>query len=140
MQESRISPRTRIGGVIAAAALVLTTAVAVVPPAAADNHWPWMDTSLSADERAALLLPEMTLEEKADLMAGDPYPPGQELAYINYGIPRLGIPELRMADIGPSVRRALDPTTGFPMGLAAAATWNTAREVEVGAAVREEAR
>ncbi|WP_198285556.1 glycoside hydrolase family 3 C-terminal domain-containing protein [Cellulosimicrobium cellulans] len=125
---------------IAAAALVLTTAVAVVPPAAADNHWPWMDTSLSADERAALLLPEMTLEEKADLMAGDPYPPGQELAYINYGIPRLGIPELRMADIGPSVRRALDPTTGFPMGLAAAATWNTAREVEVGAAVREEAR
>ncbi|MBT2498597.1 glycoside hydrolase family 3 C-terminal domain-containing protein [Agromyces sp. ISL-38] len=123
---------------MAAAAVTVTTVIA--GPAAFAVDEPWMDTSLSADQRADLLLPEMTLEEKADLMAGDPYPPGQELAYINYGIERLGIPELRMADIGPSVRRALDPTTAFPMGLAAAATWDTELEVEVGAAVREEAR
>ena len=99
-----------------------------------------MDTSLSSDERAELLLPEMTLQEKAELMAGDPYPPGQELAYINYAIPRLGIPRAsdgRYRAVGAS---ALDPTTAFPMGLAAAATWNLEVEREVGAAVREEAR
>jgi beta-glucosidase len=130
----------RVTGIAAAAAVVVTTALLTAPVATAVEQWPWMNTSLTADERAALLLPEMTLEEKADVMAGDPYPEGQELAYINYGIERLGIPELRMADIGPSVRRELDPTTAFPMGLAAAATWDTALESEIGAAVREEAR
>ena len=30
-------------------------------------HRPWMNAGLSATERAALLLEEMTLEEKADL-------------------------------------------------------------------------
>ena len=135
----RSSLPRRVGG-LGVLGWSLAVCALVAPPLAIAQARPWMDTSLSSDERADLLLPEMTLQEKAELMAGDPYPPGQELAYINYGIPRLGIPELRMADIGPSVRRALDPTTAFPMGLAAAATWNLEVEREVGAAVREEAR
>jgi beta-glucosidase len=130
----------RGGAAVTAVATVVATAVLTAPAAGAVVERPWMDTSLTADQRAELLLPELTLEEKADLMAGDPYPEGQELAYINYSIERLGIPELRMADIGPSVRRELDPTTAFPMGLAAAATWNPGLETEIGAAVRDEAR
>ncbi|WP_411699651.1 glycoside hydrolase family 3 C-terminal domain-containing protein [Conyzicola sp.] len=136
---TRVKRGMWLGSVVTVAAFAATSVVPATAVSAA-VEFPWMDTSLSSDERAALLLPEMTLEEKADLMAGDPYPPGEELAYINYAIPRVGIPQLRMVDIGPSVRRALDPTTGFPMGLSAAASWDLGLEVQVGAAVREEAR
>src|SRR5258708_35275844 len=44
-------------------------------------NWPWMNTMLSPDERANLVLKEMTLDEKIGLMHGngmagwrDPYP------------------------------------------------------------------
>ena len=82
------------------AAVVLVAVTAPVGIAAAQGGArPWMDTSLSAEERTALLLPQMTLEEKVELMTGDP-PPGTG-AYFNAAIPRLGIPELRTVDIGP---------------------------------------
>src|SRR3954466_7629547 len=78
--------------VVATAFLALC---AVINPvnAPAQRQPPWMDTSLSPDERVALLLPQMTLEEKVALMTGDP--PAGTGAYFNAGIPRLGIPELR---------------------------------------------
>ena len=73
-------------------------------------------------------------------MTGDPPGPAQTGAYFNAGIPRLGIPELRSADIGPGVRfGAPAGTTAFPMGIAIAATWNPAGRTE-GAAVAVEAR
>lgn len=130
----------RVGGVVAALAMA-ATALAFSPPAAAEVvDRPWMDTSLSADERAGLLLVEMTLEEKADLMAGPQPPSGDDLAFYNNGNARLGIPELRMADIGPGVRMGTEKTTAFPMGIAAAATWNPDGVEPVGQAVKEEMR
>src|SRR5260370_34956930 len=38
------------------------------------QNWPWMNTSLSPDERADLVLKEMTLEEKIDLVHGNGMP------------------------------------------------------------------
>jgi beta-glucosidase len=101
---------------------------------------PWMDPALSPDERVALLVPEMTLEEKVALMTGDNPGPAGTGAYFNAGIPRLGIPELRTADIGPGVRFDGTRTTAFPMGIATAATWNPALEEPLGRAVAQEAR
>ena len=61
-------------------------------------HRPWMNAGLSATERAALLLEEMTLEEKADLMTGDILE-GVE-GFSAAGIDRLRIPPPRRAGTG----------------------------------------
>src|SRR6059036_1685907 len=94
--------RRVVGRVAAVAAAVVCLGVAGMPtgsaaptssPAAAQ---PWLDTHLSPQERARLLMQQMTLAEKIDLMTGNqgeaPY------AFYNAPIPRLGIPALKMAD------------------------------------------
>src|SRR5271157_3457493 len=69
---------------------------------------PWMNTSLSPDQRADLVLKEMTLDEKIDLMHGQGMPGwsrpmpktylGNQGAGFIIGIPRLGIPQVEMSD------------------------------------------
>ncbi len=63
---------------------------------------PWSDKSLPPDQRADLLIQQMTLEEKLSLVHGDQ---GEEslkkwLGGAGYvpGVPRLGIPALQMSD------------------------------------------
>src|SRR4051812_24812215 len=61
---------------------------------------PWMNTSLSPDERANLVLKELTLDEKLSLLHGQGFPgwgpPGPNVLLSNggagfvLGIPRLG--------------------------------------------------
>ena len=51
----------------------------------------WLNTSLSPDERAALLLAQMTLEEKVGMVHGK-----SSEAYAMIPISRLGIPALAM--------------------------------------------
>lgn len=99
---------------------------------------PWMDAGLSADQRAALLLREMTLEEKADLMTGDILE-GVE-GFSAAGIDRLGIPPLRMADAGSGLRRppGYSAATALPSPLAIAATWDPEIAVPYGRVLGEE--
>jgi beta-glucosidase len=69
---------------------------------------PWMNTSLSPDERADLVLKEMTLDEKVALLHGvgmptdDPVTPENAPSNrgVGYavGVPRLGIPGIDMSD------------------------------------------
>src|SRR3989440_11321572 len=85
--------------------------------------WPWMNTSLSPDERAALLLTQMTLEEKVDMLA--------EKSSSELSPSRLGIPALAFAD-GPAgiridrSRRDVNEgkATAPPAPIALAATWD----------------
>ena len=63
------SPRRRL-------AALFIAAVALVAPAAAQaegrcGDHPWCDTTKTADERAALVLAQLTLPEKLDLLWGD---------------------------------------------------------------------
>ncbi len=99
---------------------------------------PWMDIGLSADQRAALLLREMTLEEKADLMTGDILE-GVE-GFSAAGIDRLGIPALRMADAGSGLRRppGYSAATALPSPLAIAATWDPEIAVPYGRVLGDE--
>ena len=87
------------------------------------HNRPWMDTALPPDERAALLLAQMTLEEKVDMLSeksGAVSPPS-----------RLGIPPLTFAD-GPAgiridrSRRDVNEgkATAPPAPIALAATWD----------------
>jgi beta-glucosidase len=140
------SPRRRPVGTLAVAvtagALVLGTAVA---PATAADPPPWMDTSLTANQRAAVLLAAMTLEEKVDLMTGNQ---GEApTAYYNAPIERLGIPALRMADAGAGIadRGWTLPATGgaataMPSGEALAATFNPTLATRYAAVVTDEAK
>ena len=89
--------------------LVAVLAFAFVSSAAAQPIPP------QAKERAAELVGQMTLDEKIDYIGG------YNEFYIR-AVPRLGIPEIRMAD-GPQGVRNNTRSTMFPCGVAAAATW-----------------
>ncbi len=122
---------------------------------------PWMNSSLSSDERADLLQAQMTDDESLGLVIGymgsklhftfaKPAPaalvpilPGT--AGFVPGIPRLGIPGLAETDAGIGIANSLqmrpgDIATVFPSGLAAAATWNPALAFSEGQAIAQEAR
>ena len=77
---------------------------------------PWMNTSLSPDQRADLMIHEMTLDEKIQLVhgigwgvlrPGDPVPPTDNGgAGMVVGIPRLGLPDIQLADSAVGARGA----------------------------------
>src|ERR1022692_1141671 len=79
----------------------------------AQKH-PWMNPSLSPDERAQMVLDQMTLDEKMDLVHGNGMPgwgKPRPNAYLGnggagfvLGIPRLGIPMIQMSDAAYGVR------------------------------------
>ncbi len=90
-------------------------------PSASPHDWPWMNTSLSPDEQASLLLAQMTLEEKISML--------HEEGGEKNGIRRLGIPALRLADGPGGIRMDRQEVnegraTAFPAPIALAATWN----------------
>src|SRR2546428_4726404 len=98
-----------------------------------------MNPSLSADERAALLLAQMTLEEKVDML--------NEKSSTGVTSRELGIPVLAMAD-GPAgiridrSRRDVNEgkATSSPAPIALAATWDLAAAQQYGELVSLEAR
>lgn len=84
-------------------------------------------------KRAADLVGRMTLEEKISLVSG--YNDGFHTAPV----PRLGIPEVRMAD-GPQGVRNNTKSTLFACGVAAAASWNTELVHQMGVALGQDSR
>ncbi len=128
---------------MAAAAVVIT--VQTGSPVAAAPGDPWMNTSLSPDQRAVLLLQAMTLEEKVELMAGDQG--AGPAAFYSAPIERLGIPELSMADATDGIASrgwvlpdTANTATAMPANLALAATWDPARARDYAGVVADEAR
>ncbi len=114
---------------------------------------PWMDTHLSPDRRAAIVLQQMTLDEKISLLHGTGMKnlsPISPLAmYSNggagyvVGIPRLGIPDIQMSDAAYGVRASGANgrySTALPSNLGAAASWDPALAWEYGALIGRELR
>jgi beta-glucosidase len=114
---------------------------------------PWMNTSLSPDERAALVVKEMTLDEKISLLHGTGMSglgPVSPLAvhsnggagYV-VGIPRLGIPAIQMSDAAYGVRMSGENgrySTALPACVAGAASWDLEAAHEYGALIGRELR
>ena len=120
------------------------------PPAPA---YPWMKANLSPDQRAALVLKEMTLDEKIAMIHGvgmptdDPLTPENALSNrgVGYsaGVPRLGIPGIDMSDAAYGVRSSGVNgrySTALPANVAAAASWDTDAAFEYGALIGRELR
>jgi len=112
-----------------------------------------MDTSLSPDERADLVLKEMTLDEKILLMHGQGMPGwsrpmpktylGNQGAGFVFGIPRLGIPQIEISDAAYGVRSSASNgrySTALPSNIAAAASWDPEAACDYGALIGRELR
>ena len=115
---------------------------------------PWMNPSLSPDERASLVLKEMTLDEKISLLHGT----GMEAGlgpisplhmYSNggagyvVGVARLGIPDIQISDAAYGVRQSGQNgrySTALPSNLGAAASWDLKAAFEYGALIGRELR
>ncbi|HEV2326659.1 MAG TPA: glycoside hydrolase family 3 C-terminal domain-containing protein [Terracidiphilus sp.] len=83
-----------------------------------------MNTTLSPEQRANLLIQAMTLDEKITLMHGvHPLP---QKAYVGFvpAIPRLGIPALHLADGRAGVGNGAKDVTLLPAPIAAASSWD----------------
>lgn len=74
--------------------------------------------------RVDLLLANMTLEEKISLLHGTIDPTGEAGAGYVPGVPRLGIPPMRLTD-GPAGIRTRHPATALPAPVALAASFDT---------------
>ena len=114
---------------------------------------PWMDKSLLPDKRADLVIEQMTLAEKIQLVHGTgwgalrpgaPVPPGSnEGAGFVPGIERLGIPPVNMADSAVGVRMAAVESryaTLLPSTLGAAASFDPDAAYLYGSVIGRELR
>jgi beta-glucosidase len=121
---------------------------------AQNSSQPWMDPSVSAQERAARVLAEMTLDEKLALLHGNgmAHAPKWQmpLTYLGNGgagsvagVPRLGIPPIVMSDAAYGVRDSGANgrySTALPSNLAAASSWSAGLACEYGALIGRELR
>ena len=98
--------------------IILRLLCVLVVTAASQSSIPVVTGNACVDK----LLSEMTLEEKMALLRGDSEPPATNQGQAGYltGVPRLGIPPIRMSDGPPGVltRQASQAETAT-MGLAA---------------------
>ena len=114
---------------------------------------PWMNKALPPDQRADLVLAQMTLDEKIQMVhgqgwgvlrAGAPIPEGSNFgAGFMEGIPRLGIPNIDLADSAVGIRMAAYQgryATLLPSTLGAASSWDPDSAFLYGSVIGRELR
>jgi beta-glucosidase len=148
---SQVVTASAIFTVIAAASFGCISLKAQTKPDVA--KMPWMNRSLSPDERAELVVGQMTLDEKIQMVhgtgwgvlrAGAPVPARSNFgAGFMAGIDRLGIPDINLADSAVGIRMAAYQgryATLLPSTLAAAASWDPDSAVLYGEVIGRELR
>src|SRR5215813_11958710 len=115
---------------------------------------PWMNKSLSPDERADMVLKQMTLDEKIGLLHGNgmAHTPNWQMpltylsnggAGMTTGVERLGIPNIYMSDAAYGVRSSGENgrySTALPSNAGAASSWNPEAACDYGAVIGSELR
>ena len=114
---------------------------------------PWANPKLSPDERASMVVKQMTLDEKITMLHGTGMvglSPMSPLAKQSNGgagyvpaIPRLGIPAIQMSDAAYGVRMSGENgrySTALPSCVAGAASWDLDAGHEYGALIGRELR
>src|SRR6516162_6453800 len=128
--------------------LLASTAVAQ------QQNSPWMNKSLSPDERAEMVLKQMTLDEKIVLLHGNGMAREKQwqtpfthqsnggAGYV-LGIERLGIPPIDMSDAAYGVRASAANgrySTALTSNVGSAASWDPQAACEYGALIGRELR
>jgi beta-glucosidase len=116
---------------------------------------PWSNKSLSPDQRADLVIAQMTLDEKIQLLHGmgwqtimaqpESGPATRAITTLGFipGVPRLGIPDLQMSDCVEGISGAGTKgryTTALPSAEAMAAAWDPVLSYEIGTMIGHEMR
>src|SRR5271157_5322807 len=139
---------------LAAILLLLAIVTASAQQKSDTQNYPWMNTSLSPDERAEMVLKQMTLDEKISLLHGNGMAHASQwqmpLTYLANGgagyvegVKRLGIPPIFMSDAAYGVRSSAENgrySTALPSNLGSAASWDPQAACEYGALIGRELR
>ncbi len=117
------------------------------------SKMPWMNKALSSDERASLVLGQMTLDEKIQMVHGTgwgvlrkgaPIPARSNFgAGFMAGIDRLNIPDINLADSAVGIRMAAYQSryaTLLPSTLGAASSWDPDSAFLYGSVIGRELR
>ncbi|HEY4900256.1 MAG TPA: glycoside hydrolase family 3 C-terminal domain-containing protein [Terriglobales bacterium] len=136
-----------------AVSILLSLGAAFAQNQGTKPNFPWMDRTLSPDERANMVLSRLTLDEKMDLVHGNGMPgwgPDRPNYYLGnggagfvLGVPRLGIPIIQMSDASYGVRSSAENgrySTALPSALASASSWDPQAACEYGALIGRELR
>jgi beta-glucosidase len=139
----------RRGGRRALAVAALCGALAAIPllagggaaPAGAQSaQCPWMNTALSAEQRAQMLVAAMNIDQKiAMLSQAQPIWAHYGAAGYVPGQPSLCIPDLVLNDAGQGVGDQEVNTVAFPAPISQAASWDGGLQHQFGAALGWEA-
>ena len=109
--------------------IALLAALPAIALQADDGDRPWMDTSKGFEQRAAALVSQMTLEEKAAQMQND-----------SPAIERLGVPEYEWWNEALHGVARAGAATVFPQAIGMAATFNVPLMDQVSKTISDEAR
>ena len=137
-----------------ALALAATTLPAQRPHKPEPPKGPWMDASLPPEQRADMVLKQMTLDEKIDMLHGNGMAHADQWqmpltfqmnggAGLVVGVPRLGIPAIIMSDAAYGVRSSGENgrySTALPSNFASANSWDTNSACEYGELIGRELR
>jgi beta-glucosidase len=119
------------------------------------KHYPWSDATLSPDQRADMVIKEMTLDEKIQLLHGlgwqvlfmpqESGPATRAVSTLGFipGVARLGVPDLQMTDCVEGVSGAGAKgryATALPSAETMAAAWDPALSYEIGTMIGHEVR
>jgi beta-glucosidase len=131
----------------------LASAQAKVKPSASEPAQAWMNPALDPDTRADLMIHEMTLDEKIQLVHGDGWGVLKAGSYVapahnggaGYvpGIPRLHLPDINLADSAYGVRMAAYQgryATALPSVLGMSASWDPDAAFLYGSVIGRELR
>jgi beta-glucosidase len=135
-----------------AAAFGTLSAASIAAAQSADR--PWMNSGLAPEERAELVLKQLTLDEKVALLHGNGMAHARQwqmplthlanggAGYVE-GVPRLGIPPLLISDAGYGVRDSGANgrySTAMPSSLGATSSWDVDSACEFGTVIGQELR
>ena len=134
-------------------AFLLLVSGCIEKASAQQSSHPWMNPKLSSDERAAMVVKEMTLDEKINLLHGTGMKGLGPVSPLSVGsnggagyvvaIPRLGIPAIQMSDAAYGVRMSGENgrySTALPSNLGSAASWDLEAAYQYGALIGRELR
>ncbi len=153
MNHHRNLSLARIALVLCLTCFAQAQSAAKPAPGSSAPQPPWMNSSLDPDTRADLMIHEMTLDEKIQLVHGDGWGVLRAGAFVNTrhnggagfvpGIPRLGLPDINLADSAYGVRMAALQSryaTALPSVLGMSASWDPDAAFLFGSVIGRELR
>ena len=141
----RFVRRARRPRVVALTVVAALTAIPLLagggsPAVAQSAQCPWMNTSLSSEQRAQMLVAAMNIDQKIAMLS-QAQPIWQHYGVAGYvpGQPSLCIPDLVLNDAGQGVGDQEVNTTAFPAPISQASSWDGGLQRRFGAALGWEA-